>query len=364
MPSPFVCATPTIPGTIPPGSPADRASRSTRATAAAGASRRPLRTNGHCAMRASCCARLQPAAARERQRRRLHRQRSPAGASPASTMRPPQMDQDLRDVDLDRAHLVARAAQRRGVRQRARVLHRLQLRRQDRADRTAVDRAVGVPAGLPVDRARVQARRAADAVRASRATLRSASTLVRPLSSSTTWNSFGSVTGASTPVQIELYGFIRSPVADRGSSCRNTSRSRKRGMTFSMPDQRDQHARQRHAHPAVALRLDDADRAGVGDREVRAAEADLDAQELLAQELPRRRGEILRLDRPSSPSRHRAAEELADLGAVAVQRRHDDVRRPVLAELDDQIGEVGLERRDAGRFERHVQPRSRPRSSS
>ena len=28
-----------------------------------------------------------------------------------------------------------------------------------------------------------------------------------------------------TPVQMELYGFIRSPVAERGSNCKNTSRS-------------------------------------------------------------------------------------------------------------------------------------------
>ncbi len=38
-----------------------------------------------------------------------------------------------------------------------------------------------------------------------------------------------------TPVQIELYGFIRSPVAERGSSCRNTSRSRNVGISFSIP---------------------------------------------------------------------------------------------------------------------------------
>ena len=40
---------------------------------------------------------------------------------------------------------------------------------------------------------------------------------------------------AGVPVQVEVYGFIRSPVEERGSSCRKTSRSRQVGTTFSMP---------------------------------------------------------------------------------------------------------------------------------
>ena len=52
----------------------------------------------------------------------------------------------------------------------------------------------------------------------------SARTRVRPLSSSTTWNSCGP-SPAVTPVQSDVYGFIRSPVEERGSSCRKTSRS-------------------------------------------------------------------------------------------------------------------------------------------
>ena len=69
--------------------------------------------------------------------------------------------------------------------------------------------------------------------------------------------------------------------------------------------------------------------AGVGEREVGAAEPDLDAQELLAQELPRGAREVLRLVAQLAEL-HRPLEQLADLDAVAVQRRHDDVRRPVL----------------------------------
>src|SRR5215210_2875003 len=77
-----------------------------------------------------------------------------------------EVDQDLGDVDLDRTHLVASAAERRGVGQRVRagVADPDELGRQNGADRTRVDRVVGVAAGPLVDGADVQASRATDAV--------------------------------------------------------------------------------------------------------------------------------------------------------------------------------------------------------
>ena len=98
-----------------------------------------------------------------------------------------QVDQDFRNVDLHRTNFIACAAERRRIGQRARVLHVLELWRKDRADRSGVNRAVCVAAGLAVHRAGVQARAAADALQRLARSL-SASTLVRPLSSSTTWN--------------------------------------------------------------------------------------------------------------------------------------------------------------------------------
>src|SRR5919107_4297838 len=62
----------------------------------------------------------------------------------------------------------------------------------------------------------------------------SASTALRPLSSSTRWKSCGPSPGV-TPVHIDVYGFIRSPVDARGSNCRNTSRSCQVGTSFSTP---------------------------------------------------------------------------------------------------------------------------------
>ncbi len=97
--------------------------------------------------------------------------------------------------------------------------------------------------------------------------------------------------------------------------------------------------------------------AGVGDREVGAAEARPYAQELLAQELARGRGQVLRLDRSSCSScivRWKMSRISARLRCSAGTTMCDG--RSV-AELDDQVGEIGLVRRDAGGLERVVQPR-------
>src|SRR5215210_2337097 len=77
-----------------------------------------------------------------------------------------QVDEDLRDVDLDRTNLVAGTAERGGVGQRvgARVADPDELGRQDRAYGARVDGVVGVAAGPFVDGADVEARRTTDAV--------------------------------------------------------------------------------------------------------------------------------------------------------------------------------------------------------
>ena len=70
-------------------------------------------------------------------------------------------------------------------------------------------------------------------------------------------------------------------------------------------------------------------------------------QELLAQVLPRGRGQhgglvgqVVGRGPPDGPMV--PAEDRPDLGAVAVDGRHQDVGRQVVAELNDQLGEVGL----------------------
>src|SRR5438477_809043 len=74
-----------------------------------------------------------------------------------------QMQQQLRNVDLDRTHFTTGTAQARRVRQLRRFAQSNQLRRDDGADWSRVNRAVGMPANLLIDRTRVQAGAAANA---------------------------------------------------------------------------------------------------------------------------------------------------------------------------------------------------------
>jgi hypothetical protein len=71
---------------------------------------------------------------------------------------------------------------------------------------------------------------------------------------------------------------------------------------------------------------------GLGDREVRARNGDLRAQERPAQVPAGRHRQLARLvgqvrRQLGAEARHLAAEDLADLAAVAVDRRDQDVRR-------------------------------------
>ena len=117
-------------------------------------------------------------------------------------------------------------------------------------------------------------------------------------------------------------------------------------MTFSMPMTVISVSRQRQAHPPVALGLHDHDRAGLGHREVGAGDGDLGAQEPLPQVQPGRlgesRGSVVSPSGRRARLTHLAPEDLADLGAIAVDGGHQDVRRPVATQLDDQLGQIGL----------------------
>ena len=204
-----------------------------------------------------------------------------------------QVHQHLGDVDPHRADLEAGAAQAGGVGQGVGLLvhaDALEQRVEDRADRARVDRAVGVAAGALVDRADVQAGRAADAAQRLPADL------------------VGQDVGPAVVQQHDVH-LLRpvtggDPGPHRGVGVHPLAGARARQQLEEdvevLPgrhelldaDDADQHLGQGQAHPPVALALDDDERARLGDREVGAGDGDLGAQELLAQVQPGRRGEL------------------------------------------------------------------------
>ena len=113
----------------------------------------------------------------------------------------------------------------------------------------------------------------------------------------------------------------------------------------------DQRLRQGQAHPAVPLGFDHRERAGFGDTEVGAADRDPRRKEFAPQVLARGHCEDPRLVGQLTDVGHFTHEDVADLGSVAVDRGHQDVAGPVVAELDDQLCEVGLDRGDALGFQ-------------
>ena len=118
-------------------------------------------------------------------------------------------------------------------------------------------------------------------------------------------------------------------------------------MIFSMPTTEISVSGQGQAHPAVALGFEDDQRPGPGDHEVRPGDGDLGAEELLPQVRARGLGQPGGVSvRSAGRVAHLAPEDLPDLGPVLVDRGDEDVRRPVVAELHDQLGQVGLDGAD------------------
>lgn len=129
----------------------------------------------------------------------------------------------------------------------------------------------------------------------------------------------------------------------------------KRRHDLLNPHHRHEHLGQGRAHPAVPLGLDDDDASGVGTREVGARDCHSCAEERIAKERARRRGQlggVVGEPFDSEPF----PEQVADLAPVLVDRRHEEVRRPLPCKLHDQLRQVGLQRVDARCLERLVQP--------
>ena len=334
------CAS-TRPGTTPPAAPAGpgRRSRPRPGRAAGDSSRRPP------GERRAADAAEQPAdepggllGARraahvggEREGGRLHRQGlGLAGRGPGARRRPARAGRPAPTgcrCGPGRPRSTRRTATRRTAASRsARRGRRREQRGEDRADRAGVDRAVGVAAGALVDRADVEAGRAADAAQRLPADL------------------VGEHAGAAVVEQHDVD--LLRPVAGRHarstSRCTGSSARRSRSAAAAAGTPR---GRARSAPPSRCRPRRSAPRAGSGTsgrcprtrrrracrsrrpRSWRRETADLGAQELLAQVQPGRLGqpgrlvgEVVRRGPPDgAPSARRKISRISR--AVAVDRR-------------------------------------------
>ena len=216
---------------------------------------------------------------------------------------------------------------------------------------SGVDRAVGVAAGAFVDRADVQARRAADAVQCGPSDL------------------VGQRIGAAVVEQDQVEvlravtrgdpgpqrGVRVHPLAGRGAGqqLQEHLEVAEGGQQLLDAHDGDQGFRQRQAHPAVALGLSTTHRVPVSAMPKFAPEIATLAVRNFRRRCARAaiassRGSSVR---SGGDAVHLVEEDLADLGPVAVDRGDQDVGGLVVAELDDEFGEIGFERGDAVFFE-------------
>ena len=162
-----------------------------------------------------------------------------------------EMDQDFGDVDFYRADFVTRAAKRRGIGQGLGVLHGLQLRGQDCADGSGVDRAVGVAAGLLVNGAGVKACAAANAIKGFAGGWISEN-ISAAIVEQDDVKLFGAVAGRDAgPKRVVRVHALACGGA--GQSLQKNAEIAERGDDFLDTGESDQDARQSKAHAAIAF---------------------------------------------------------------------------------------------------------------
>ena len=147
---------------------------------------------------------------------------------------------------------------------------------------------------------------------------------------------------------------MRSPVDERGRSCRKTSRSANVGTSFSIPTTLTS-----TGGSVVHMRPFPSDSTTTTVPVSATAKFAPLTPTLALRNFSRRYTRATSASSAGSSDERRLGDrpqkEIADLRAVAMDRRHEDVRRPVAVELQDQLGEVGLDRVNATRRERVVQ---------
>ena len=299
--------------------------------------------------------RREPVAERRRPRERPQPEREALRARRDAALDEilPQLEQQLVERDLHRASVGARAAQRRGVRQRGRVVEPDEQRQEHRAHRARVDRAVRGAAGLPVDRADVQAGAAADA-REHLAVLRAEQVRAAVVDDHDV-QLLGPVLLARPPRPGQERRVDAEPLP-RAAAGEQPEQHGEIGQVGDEPlhaHQRDVHARERADQAAVALVRDQADGAGRADAEVGAGDADVGVEEDLPQLAARRLRERLELrwHGHALDGREQRGRVLGRL----LDRRREDVHRVLAGELDDVLAEISLDDADSGRLQRVVQ---------
>ncbi len=255
--------------------------------------------------------------------------------------------------DLHRADALALAAEGGGVGQMACLLYADQRRRQHAAHRAGIHPAIGVAADRAVDRAVVHAGGAADAA--------------QHLLELGPQHRRTAIVDQHDVVLIRSIQVVGPPGTGRergvdgkilagggaGEDAQQRGAVLDRGHHLLDAGEHDMDARQGLRQVAVALVGDDDAAAGLGDQEIGAGDADIGGEEFLAQPGARFRQDVAAFMEHAIGRQVgvRGAEARLPVLPVEVERRRNDMRRQLVAELDDVLAEIGLHRGDAVAFE-------------
>ena len=158
---------------------------------------------------------------------------------------------------------------------------------------------------------------------------------------------------------VELFGPVDFARAARPRQERRVNRQRLAGGAASQQLQkygqilrarnqlldsrhRDVNLRRGSGQARVALVFDESHRAGIGDQEIGAADADVGGQEFLPQHAAR--DQRLLLDHRLVGHAQGAREQIAHVVAGQVQGRRDNMIRTLVRELQDVFAQIGLHR--------------------
>src|SRR6266566_5728862 len=230
-----------------------------------------------------------------------------------------QVQQHLRNVDLDRANFVAGPAQGGSVGQAFGSLYTHQLWCENSTDRAGVDRAIGMTARAGIDRADIEAGATADAVQ--RLTTHIVGEDLRaPIVKQYQVEALRAISWRHSRPQtcIRIHPFSRRAARQQ---LQEDGKVPERGQNLLDTHHRDKGLRQGYTHTPIALALHDADRPRFSYSEICAAQSYLCREELLSQIAPRHGGKALGVVREILSLSDRATEEVAYLGSILVNGR-------------------------------------------
>ncbi len=162
-----------------------------------------------------------------------------------------------------------------------------------------------------------------------------------PRRGSTRWNSCGP-SPSRTPVHSDVYGFMRSAVEERGSSCSITPRSSEARQIFSIPITVINVSGSVRAHAPVPLGLTTQIVPVSATPKLAPRDRDPRGEEALAQVAAGGLGQRLGSSLSPSVSGSFSRKSSRISARFAMDRRHQDVRGTIAGELVDQLRQVGL----------------------